>query len=259
MIIAFGKNGDNQQSVKQSSNQPDPMNKAFLTLLAAAAFSGPVSATVLVKYDFNNIPKAASPNVASYCAPCVTPSNITLCSISNSLHTTGGPDGSKFRCFAGWDKTYDYSLSRTNLSQACDTIAFNTTFDSTSTGYIDSLSIDWRRPTTSSVDQIQASIFWQDDFGVTQYRTSGPISLIGVASWKHLDFSFGSGSAPLPAGPAIANETFHVELYAWGAGGSTLYLDNVSLNGECCQVPEPTGALLLGCSGFAFILRRRRR
>ncbi len=110
------------------------------------------------------------------------------------------------------------------------------------------------------MNQLQASIFWQDDYGVIQYRTSGPIALTGaVNTWNHLDFNFTSGSAPLPSGPAIANETFHVELYAFGASGSTLYLDNVSLNGECCQVPEPAGALLLGCSGFAFILRRRRR
>ena len=236
------------------------MNKTFLTLLATAAFAVPASASVLVKYDFNNIRSAASANVASFCAPCVSPSNLTLCSVTNSLHSTGGPDGSKFRCFAGWDAKYDYSFTRNSLGQACDTIAFNTTFDSTSTGFVDSLSLDWRRPSTGSVNQIQASIFWQDDYGVIQYRTSGPIALTGtVNTWNHTDFNFNIGSAPLPSGPAIANETFHVELYAFGASGSTLYLDNVSLNGECCQVPEPAGALLLGCSGFAFILRRRRR
>lgn len=243
------------------------MKKILFVLVAAATLSGVASAQVIDPYanvlaffDFNNVPSASSPNTVTYCAPCINAvTDLSLNGVSQSLHSFGGPDGSKFRCFAGWDKTYDYSFIRPDLSQAVDTLAFDMIVDPQATALISSLSLDWKRPSVNSVNSIQASIFWEDSAGNVQYRTSGAVSLANIGSWNHLDMQFNSGSSAFPSNPLGAGETFHVELYAWGAEGSTLYLDNISVNGQCAPIPEPTGALLLGAAGMMMLLRRRNR
>jgi hypothetical protein len=230
--------------------------------LTGAAFAQVVNpyANVLAFYDFNNLANAGSPNTVAYCAPCINAAtDLSLNGLSQSLHFFGGPDNSKFRCFAGWDTTYDYSFLRSSLSQAPDTLAFDVVVDPQATALISSLSLDWKRPSINSVNSIQASIFWEDSSGGIQYRTSGPISLSNTGSWNSLDFQFNSGSCDFPTGVLGAGETYHIELYAWGAQGGTLYLDNVSLNGQCAPIPEPAGALLIGTAGMVLLMRRRSR
>jgi hypothetical protein len=111
----------------------------------------------------------------------------------------------------------------------------------------------------NSVNSIQASIFWQDCSGAIQHRTSGAVAINNTCLWNDLDFSFHQGSAAFPTGLAANGETYHVELYAWGSRGCTLYLDNVTLNGDCAPIPEPGGALLIGAAGLMLCLRRRHR
>lgn len=243
------------------------MKKLFFALLAAASFSGAASAqvinpyaNVLAFYDFNDLTSASSSNTVTYCAPCINAAtDVSLNGLSQSLHFFGGPDGSKFRCFAGWDTSYDYSFIRSDLSQEVDTLAFDVIVDPQATALISSLSLDWKRPSINSVDSLQASIFWEDSSGAVQYRTSGPVSLGNIGSWNSLDFQFNAGSSAFPTGASGAGGLYHVELYAWGAQGGTLYLDNISLNGQCAPIPEPAGALLLGAAGMMVLLRRRSR
>jgi hypothetical protein len=103
-----------------------------------------------------------------------------------------------------------------------------------------------------------ASIFWEDSSGTIQQRHSGAIDISSFTSWANVSFADTFGIAPFPTNLNFADETFHFELYAWGGSGS-LYLDNVTLSGNCAPVPEPGAALLLGVSSVLFGLRRRRQ
>ncbi|MBL9132699.1 MAG: PEP-CTERM sorting domain-containing protein [Verrucomicrobiaceae bacterium] len=242
------------------------MKNALLTLAAVAALSGPALSQVvdpfkdtLVLYDFNALSHFNDPNAPAYCAPCVSATNLSLNGLSQSLHFSGGPDGSKFRCFAGWDVAKDYTFIRPDLSPAPQTLSFDVTVHPDSIAGITGLSLDWKRPSVSSVDTITASIFWEDASGVVQHHTSGPVSLTGSSGWNHLSFVSNSSSESFPSGLDTAGETFHVELYAYGGQGGTLYLDNIVLEGYCAPIPEPSGALLLGATGLAILIRRRSR
>ena len=236
--------------------------KKLLIVLASIAMLGKASAqdpfaNTLALYDFNNLTYFQAPNTVTYCAPCLVATDLNLNTLTQSLHLSGGPDGSKFRCFAGWDKTYDYSFARTDLSQAMNSLSFDILVNPGQTTAISTLSLDWQRPSVGSVDSIQAAIFWQDSAGAIQNRTSGPVDLIGTGTWNSLDFAFNSGSADFPSGLAADGETYHVELYAWGQDGGTLYLDNIVLHGDCAPIPEPGGALLIGAAGLLLLFRRR--
>lgn len=228
---------------------------ATLLTLHTAALS---QVTTLVGYNFDNLAGNSSANVPSTLSPCVTATNLTLNSIGQSFHFSGGVGNSKFRCFSGWDATYDYSFARSNLSQYPDTLAFNMSVNPGDLVSISNLSLAWNRPYTNSVTNLSASIFWADDNGIIQHRTSNTLLMAGTGTWNNATFNFTTGSAPLPNGEAASGETFHVELYAWGSSANLLYLDNISLNGTCSPVPEPSGALLLGSASF-FLLRRRSR
>ncbi len=247
-------------------NVTNIMKKLLFALAAVATLSGSAFSqvvnpfqNVLALYDFNNLSNFNDPNKVTYCAPCLVATDLSLNTLSQSLHFFGGPDGSKFRCFAGWDKTYDYSFVRSDLSQEMNTLAFDVLVNPGETISISGLSLDWKRPFAGSVDSIQASVFWEDSSGVIQHRTSGPVAMNNTGIWNDLDFSFTNGSAAFPTGLAADGETYHFELYAWGAQGGTLYLDNITLHGECAPIPEPGGALLLGAAGLAVLLRRRNR
>lgn len=242
------------------------MKKLLLTLAALASLSGSAFsqvidpfANVLALYDFNHLANAGSPNTVTYCAPCLVATDLSLNTLSQSLHFFGGPDGSKFRCFAGWDATYDYSLNRTDLSQAMNTLSFDVLVNPGDAIAISSLSLDWKRPSVNSVNSIQASIFWEDSSGAIQHRTSGTIALAATGTWNDLSFNFNQGSSLFPTGLDADGETYHVELYAWGAQGGTLYLDNITLDGQCAPIPEPGGALLIGAAGLLILFRRRHR
>ncbi|MBK8090961.1 MAG: hypothetical protein IPK32_02895 [Verrucomicrobiaceae bacterium] len=215
--------------------------------------------TTLVGYNFDNLVNNSSANVPSTLSPCVTATNLTLNGLNQSFHTTGGVGNSKFRCFSGWDTTYDYSLIRGNLAQYADTLAFNMTVNPGDMVSISNLSLAWKRPFTNSVTGLKASIFWADDNGIIQHRTSNNLTLAGTGVWNSAVFDFTTGSAAFPTGSASSNETFHVELYAWGSAGNILFLDNIALNGTCSPVPEPSGALLLGSASFILLRRRTRK
>ena len=241
------------------------MKKLLLTLAASVITSAASAqaidplANTLALYDFNGLTYFQAPNVPTYCAPCLTVTDLTICNLSQSLHLSGGPDNSKFRCFAGWDKTYDYSFARTDLSQASNTLSFDVAVVPGNTIGISGLSLDWARPSVGSVDSIQAAIFWQDSSGAIQYRSSDAMSLVGTGAWNSLDFAFTNGSSAFPTGIAGDGESYHVELYAWGQDGGVLYLDNIALEGQCAPIPEPGGALLIGAAGLLVLMRRRTR
>ncbi len=243
------------------------MKKLLLALTAAASLSGAAFsqsnadpyANVLAIYNFDNLSNFLDPNKVAYCAPCVSVSDLKLSGLSQSLHFSGGPDGSQFRCFAGWDTAYDFGCDRTDLSPASNTLSFEMLVNPTDAVSISGLSLDWKRPTSASVDSIQAAIFWEDNSGTIQHRMSDQISLSGTGEWNSLSLAFTNGSTLLPTGADSANELFHIELYASGGQGSTLFLDNISLQGQCAPIPEPAGALLLGIAGFTLLIRRRTR
>jgi hypothetical protein len=201
----------------------------------------------------------------SWVSPCIELCPIGPCEcINQTWYASGGPDGSAFRSFTGWDKTqYDPSVyfDRNDVWQFPHTVAFSATAGDTSQGTIYGLSADIKRPGATSPDTIMASIFWKDDSGTVQYRSSGPIALSGTGAWSTIDFDFvnGIGSADIPSGTDYSGEPFLLEFYAWGGNGGALSMDNVILSGECAPIPEPGGALLVACAGFVFMLRRRRR
>ncbi|MDZ4402702.1 PEP-CTERM sorting domain-containing protein [Prosthecobacter sp.] len=242
------------------------MKTRFHALVATLLLSCPVLtlgssgslADVLVLYNFNQLANDWDSNIPDYCAPCVWTTDLALNTLNQGLHT-GGPDGSKFRCFEGWDFVYDYSLARTDLSQAVNTLSYDVFVRADAMADISGVSLDWQRPGHSSADAIQASIFWEDSAGAVQHRTSGPVLLGGTGSWNSLDLDFSAGSSALPTGLDTSGKQFHVELYAWGKDGDALYLDNIVLKGLCAPIPEPGGALLIAAAGMAFLLRRRVR
>ena len=243
-------------------NPCTPVHALLMAICLTAPLSPPAFGVdplpnILIKYDFNTLTEDNDPNVPAYYDPGVTTTNLSLNSLNQGLNN-GGPDGSKFRSFEGWDSVYDYNLSRTNLTQAPDSLAYDVFVQTDSMVQITGVSFDWRRPESSSVNSIQASIFWEDSFGNTQNRTSGPFSLTGTGIWNNSSLTFDSGSSPLPTGIDTSGEHFHIELYGWGGEGNTLYMDNVILNGNSAPIPEPGSAVLIATASL-FLLTRRHR
>lgn len=251
-------------SVQTSTNTPPApiMKKLFIALAAVAALCATATAQTysgpLVKYDMNNNANYFAP---SYLSSCVTATSLTKYGISNSYHSAGGSgNATPFACFSGWDTVNDYSFARTNLSQYADTLAFDVTASSSQIATVSGISLNYARQSSTSVDKLIASIFWVDNSGVVQYRTTGVQTLTGTQpTWNTLNLAFTSGSAALPTGLGALGEKYHVELYAYGQSAGVLYLDNISLNGTCAPIPEPAGAMLLGSAGLAFLIRRRSR
>jgi len=231
---------------------------SFSLLFTSIALANDPFENVLIKYDFNTLSNDWDSNVPDYCAPCVWTTDLSLNTLNQGLHY-GGPDGSKFRSFEGWDSTNNYDFNRTDLDQAVRTLSYDVFVRTDAIAQIAGVSFDWQRPGASSADSIQASIFWEDSFGAIQHRTSGPVSLTGTGSWSNLSLSFTSGSSPLPTGLDTAGRQFHIELYAFGQNGDALYLDNVVLNGDCAPIPEPGGAVLIAAAGLLLLVRRRIR
>ena len=236
--------------------------KALLLFSLASAFLAQTAfAATLVKYDFNNVSNVNSPNKPSAFSPCVLPSDLYECCLTPALFTTGGPDGTAFRGYSGWDMTqYDPNVyfNRDALYQWPATLGFTVTPEAQSIGAFTGFNIDLKRADAQSPNTIMASIFWEDAAGTIQQRNSGAIDISSFTSWTNVSFADTFGTAPLPTGVDFGGETFRFELYAWGGSGS-LYLDNVTLSGDCAPVPEPGAALLLGVSGILFGLRRRRQ
>ncbi len=238
------------------------MKILLASLFSAALVCSSAQASILGQFDFNNVATVGSPNDPSCVAPCVELTPLTTCDLIAGLHTAGGPDDSAFRTYSGWDRTqYDalVYLNRSGTWQWPKTLAFEVQVDPNSLGAITGLSVDLKRPYSYSPDSIMASIFWEDDNGTVQQRNSGPVDITGATSWTNVSFDFDQGTAPLPTGVDYSGEQFTIELYAWGGNGGALYLDNVTLTGECAPVPEPGAVLLIATSGLVLLLRRRVR
>jgi hypothetical protein len=236
------------------------MKPLLIVSLAAAVLGQSVFAADLVKYDFNNIQSVGSPNNPSAFCPCVLPTDLYACCLTPDFLTTGGPDGSAFRSYSGWDMTqFDPAVyfNRDELYQWPATLSFTVTPEAQSLGAITGFNVDLKRADAQSPDTIMASIFWEDASGIVQNRNSGAINIAAYTSWTNLSFTDTFGTAPLPTGLDFGGETFRIELYAWGGSGS-LQLDNVTLIGDCAPVPEPAAAILLGVTGMLFGFRRRR-
>lgn len=213
---------------------------------------------VLVRYDFNQLSCDWDPNTPSFYAPCVCVTDLSLNCLSQGL-LDGGYDGSKFRSFAGWDCAYEYSFARTDFSSAARTLSYDVYVRADAIANISGVSFDWQRLGNSSVDAIQATIFWEDSAGAIQYLSSGPIALGGTGSWNSLQLDFPIDVTPLPTGIDTSGKQFHIEFYAWGNSGDALLLDNVALTGVCAPIPEPGGAILIAAAGVALLFRRRAR
>lgn len=243
------------------------MKKSLSAALAALFLAFPVLssaqapdplANVLALYDFNQVTCDWTLNPPSYCSPCVTAGNLELNRLCQSLQYCG-IDGSPFRTFQGWDTCYDHSFVRSDLSSAPGTLSYDVFVRTDAIATISGVSFDWLRPDCSSVDQIEASIFWQDASGAIRYSTTGPIGLNGVGTWNSLSLDFPIDVAPIPTGLDTSGKQFHLELYAWGGNGGPLSLDNVALRGDCAPIPEPNGAVLIAAAGMMILLRRRSR
>lgn len=213
---------------------------------------------VLVRYDFNQLKCDWDINAPSFNAPCVCVTDLSLNCLSQGLQE-GGSDGSKFRSFAGWDCAYDYSFARSDFSSAAGTLSYDVYVRADAIASISGVSFDWQRPGSSSVDGIQATIFWEGAGGSIQYCSSGPIALDGTGGWNSRELDFPIDVTPLPTGADTSGKQFHIEFYAWGNNGDALLLDNVALKGMCAPIPEPSGAILIAAAGMALLLRRRIR
>lgn len=213
---------------------------------------------VLVLYDFNQAACVLDANPPAYCAPCVTANDLSLRRLTQGLGD-GGLDGSKYRSFEGWDTTYDRSFCRQDLTQPPGTLSYDVFVRPDAIASIAGVSFDWKRPCDASVDAIEATIFWEGAGGAVQYLSTGPITMNGVGSWNSFNLDFPNDATPLPTGLDTSGKQFHVELYAWGAGGGALHLDNIALRGDCAPIPEPGGALLIATAGLMMLLRRRTR
>jgi hypothetical protein len=233
--------------------------KSLLTTVGFALATQMAQAGILGVFDFND---PANRDQPSWVSPCIELCPIGPCDcLGVDIGLGGGPDGSDYRIYSNWDVTqYDPAVyfDRNDVWQWPRTVAFNATAGDDSLGTISGLSVDVQRPGAGSPDSIMASIFWKDDLGTVQYRSSGPVSLVNIGSWETINFDFVNGTADLPSGLDYAGEEFLIELYAWGGSGGALYMDNVTLTGECAPIPEPGGALLIASSGLVLLLRRRR-
>lgn len=233
-------------------------NLAIAACAAAQVFAGSVQAQSLVGFDFNNLCGNDDPTTPTLCAPCIDASDLHVCNLVQSLHFDGGPDGSNFRSFSGWDVNPNYDFERDGVWQWPYMLAFDVSFADGAGGAIGNLSLDWQRPALASPGSIQAAIYWMDGAGAVQHRISDAVALSGTGTWESLAFDWTFGSADLPSGDGLSGAEFQVELYAWGGDGE-LYLDNLRLGGECSPIPEPGGAFLIGAAGLWVILRRQSR
>lgn len=226
-----------------------------LTLQMSAA-----RAEVLVQWSWENLTSASVDYAASLEVPCLNASSLSENNLSSTLFTSGGLNNSQFRCFDGWDSTNAYTVAgRTSLSAVAGTIAFDFATRPETTGSLSSLSLSLRRPdSVNSPTSVQASIFWEDALGQIQSATSGVLSIGAANTWTPLELVFSQFSAPLPIDHDFANQNFHVEVYAAGGNGGGLFVDNLTLNGQCAAcVPEPGTLLGLGCAALGLMLRRR--
>ncbi|MFN0074849.1 MAG: PEP-CTERM sorting domain-containing protein [Prosthecobacter sp.] len=213
---------------------------------------------VLILYDFNALKCDWANTPPAFCAPCVWATDLSLDRLSQGL-LDGGPDGTKFRSFDDWDSSYDYSFARTDFSAVSGTLSYDVYVRADAIANISGVSFDWQRLGNSSVDAIQATIFWEGPAGSIQYCSSGPIALDGTESWNSRELDFPIDVTPLPTGIDTSGKQFHIEFYAWGNNGGALLLDNVALKGMCAPIPEPGGAILIAAAGMALLLRRRVR
>lgn len=236
----------------------------FLTVLAFPALSqatSPDLSNVLALYDFNQPGCGCSGGPPSYLACCISASDFTLNRLGQCWFPSGAADGSAFRSFSGWDCAYDYSFARTDFSPAPGTLSYDVFVSNDAIANISGVSFDWMRPDNSSVNAIQATIFWQGAGGTYEYLSTGPVIDNSTGSWNSGVLNFPVDGTPLPTGIDTSGKEFHIELYAWGANGGPLYLDNVALVGNniCAPIPEPGGAVLIAAAGVLLLLRRRSR
>lgn len=233
----------------------------LLVLASPVIGSGntPDWSNVLALYDFNQPGCGCTGGPPSYLACCINASDLTLNRLGQGWSPSGAADGSAFRSFNGWDCAYDYSFARTDFSSAPGTLSYDVFVSNDAIANISGVSFDWMRPDSTSVNAIQATIFWQDAGGSYQYLSTGPIGLDGTGSWNSRVLDFPVDVKPLPTGIDTSGKEFHLELYSWGANGGPLYLDNVALVGNniCAPIPEPGGAVLIAAAGMLLLLRRR--
>lgn len=239
------------------------MKTFFCALLASGLLMQASQAKVIGQYDFNDLFTTGGKAEASYVSPCIELTDLYACCTPRKVYESGGVDNSGYVSFSGWDtnqyENMDQYLNRDALWQWPKTVSFKVEAGATSLGTLSGLSVDLRRPDKTATDSIMAAIFWEDASGVIQQRHSAPVVLTSNNVWETVQFDFAYGSSLFPTGTDYSGETFRIELYAWGQESTELFLDNVTLLGECAPVPEPSSALLLGLAGMTVILRRRFR
>ncbi len=264
LITAINHGWDDLLSVSVVIGEcPSPHQTMKINAILALSFvtlSASVNAEVLVEWNYNNLASGSSPKIASSVSSSVTASTLYSNGLQATLFSSGGVNNSKFTCYDLFDASYNYSVTnRTTLDSFAHTVSFDNLFKEGYTVTFSSVSLDTKRPDSGSPSTIQASIFWKDSAGQVQWATSGALAVGEATDWTHLNLAFTQSSAAFPSGAGLAGQAIHVEVYAAGANNSGAYfVDNVALNGTATAViPEPSGALLVGCVGLIVLFRRR--
>ena len=236
------------------------MKISALLATAFAVLTASANAEVLVEWSYNNLASGSSPRIASSINSNLTASALISSDLQVTLFSSGGTNNSKFTCYDLFDATYNYSVAnRTSLDAYAHTVSFDTSFDLGTTGSFDSITLDAKRPDAGSPSIVQASIFWHDSAGKIQWATSGAVNVGAATDWTHLNLTFNQYSSAFPSDLTSSGMPIHVEVYAAGTGNEgAFFVDNVALNGSVtAAIPEPSGALLVGCIGMIALFRRR--
>lgn len=247
------------------------MKSALLALVLASSSFSVANASVIAQWDWNNLTDATDVNLASCFAPCVKVTELSFSDLKQGYEPKGGSHDSAYRTFTGWGSEFTATPEgRADLSAAPGTLWFDVSFDTGFQGSIDSFDFCFSQLDAASPREMQASIYWLSTEGKVEWATTGAYTastIPGVdTGFTCVSLPFLQYSSPLPTGAALAGQTVHVEFQAWG--GSTdsiptdatgaLALENITLSGVACAVPEPGSAMLIAAVGFIALLRRHR-
>lgn len=244
------------------------------TFLVALIFTTVTSshASVIAQWDWNNLKSGDEPNLASCYASCVKVTELGVSGLKQDFHDVGGVDGSAYRSFVGWGSEFTAEPhGRSDLSAAPGTLWFDVSFSSDFEGSISSFDFCFSQLDATSPREMQASIFWLNTDGKVEWASTGAFTATTIpgmdTDFTCVSLPFVQYSSPIPSGAAIAGQTIHVEFQAWGGSSDAipadangaLALDNITLSGVACAVPEPGSAMLIAAVGFIAMLRRNRR
>ncbi len=247
------------------------MKTALLLLTTLSASFSVASGSVIARWDWDHLKQVDDPNLATCISPCVKVTELGYVDLKQGFHPMGGYKDSPFRSWTGWTEEFTATPEgRADLSPASGTLWFDVSFSPGFEGSISSFDFCFSQLDAGSPRQMQASIYWLNGEGKVEWATTGAYTastLPGVdTGFTCVSLPFLQYSSPIPSGAGMAGQTIHVEFQAWG--GSTdslppdatgaLALENITLSGVACVVPEPGSAILIAVVGFIALVRRHR-